>query len=183
MKINEWTHHPFVNCSFYFSLYLSSINMPRILNMDPILKFKIRCFLNQAAALFTGIIAYPEGDRTHPVKLSYAELRNQSLQRASWLRRRAEFRPGGVILVHFQRHLDNITWFWATILAGSVPALSPPLVSTSEGRKAHFKHLHNMLQDPLLLNRRDLLTDSFGENKILRTVAVEEFEDSGLKET
>ncbi|KAJ5482339.1 Thioesterase [Penicillium sp. IBT 31633x] len=150
--------------------------------MDPILEFNIRSLLDQVAALSAGIIAYPEGDRTHPVTLSYAELRNQALQRASWLRRRAEFRPGGVILVHFQRHLDNIIWFWATILAGSVPALSPPLVSTSEGRKAHFKHLHNMLQDPLLLSRQNLLKDSFGENEILRTVAVEEYEDSGLKQ-
>ena len=40
-----------------------------------------------------------------------------------------------------------------------------------------------MLQVPLLLSRRDLLTDPFGDNEILRTVAGEEFEDSGLKET
>ncbi|OQE47486.1 hypothetical protein PENCOP_c001G06022 [Penicillium coprophilum] len=151
--------------------------------MDSVSKVNIRSLLDQVAALSAGIIAYPEGDRTHPVTISYAELRNQALQRASWLKNRAEFRPRGVILVHFQRHLDNITWFWATILAGSVPALSPPLVSTSEGRKAHFKHLHNMLQDPLLLSRRDLLAGSFGENEVLRTVAVEEFEDAGLKET
>ncbi|KAJ5200005.1 Thioesterase [Penicillium cf. griseofulvum] len=148
-----------------------------------ILKFNIRSLLDQVAALSVGIIAYSEGDRSDPVKISYAELRKQALQRAFWLQRRAEFRPGGVILVHFQHHLDNIIWFWATILAGSVPALSPPLVSTTEGRKAHFKHLHNTLQDPLLLSRQTLLTDSFGENKILRTVAVEEFEDSSFKES
>ncbi|KAJ5970186.1 Thioesterase [Penicillium vulpinum] len=151
--------------------------------MNPVSVFNIRSLLDQVAVLSAGIIAYPEGDRTDPVKLSYAELRNQALQRASWLQTREEFRPGGVILVHFRRHLDNITWSWATILAGSIPTLSPALVSTIEGRKAHFKHLHNLLQDPLLLSRRDLLTDSFGENEILRTVAVEEFEDYGLKET
>ncbi|KXG47448.1 Thioesterase [Penicillium griseofulvum] len=148
-----------------------------------ILKFDIRSLLDQVAALSVGIIAYSEGDRADPVKISYAELRKQALQRASWLQKLAEFRRGGVILVHFQYHLDNIIWFWATILAGSVPALSTPLVSTTEGRKAHFKHLHNMLQDPLLLSRQNLLADSFAENKILRTVAVEEFEDSGFKES
>ncbi|CAL5868710.1 uncharacterized protein PFLUO_LOCUS2937 [Penicillium psychrofluorescens] len=151
--------------------------------MAPIPASNIISLLDHAAALSVGIIAYPEGDRAPSVQLSYAELRDQVTQKASWLQTHDEFRHGGVTLVHFQHHLDNITWFWATILAGSVPTLSTPLVSTDEGRRAHFKHLHNMLQDPLVLTRRELLVNFFGENELLRTVAVEEFEESDFSGT
>ncbi|KAJ5084750.1 Thioesterase [Penicillium alfredii] len=146
--------------------------------MAPIPQSNIRSLLDQSANLAAGIIAYPEGDRAPPVRLSYAQLRDLATQKAAWLRDQEGFRPGGVTLVHFQRHLDNIAWFWASILAGSVPALSPPLVNTSEGRRAHFKHLHRMLQDPLVVTSRDLLSSHFGENVVLRVIAVEECDKS-----
>ncbi|KAJ5634737.1 Thioesterase [Penicillium herquei] len=133
----------------------------------------ILSLLNQSSTSTAGIIAYPEGSNASPVQISYSQLRDWASQKAAWLLEHNEYRQGGVTLVHFKHHLDNIVWFWASILAGSVPALSPPLVNTSEGRQAHFKHLHTILEDPLVLTRSELLQSEFGENDVLRVIPVE----------
>ncbi|KAI9037667.1 non-ribosomal peptide synthetase [Aspergillus affinis] len=144
--------------------------------MAPIPQSNITSLLDQSALSSAGIVAYPEGDRCPPTYLSYAQLRDRVSHKAEWLRRVDGFRPNAVTLVHFRTHLDNITWFWASILAGSVPALSPPLVNTSEGRRAHFKHLHQLLEDPLVLTHQTLATSDFGENELLRVVTIDESE-------
>ncbi|KAK8227240.1 luciferin 4-monooxygenase [Phyllosticta capitalensis] len=64
-------------------------------------------------------------------------------------------------LLHFDNHYDNITWFWAVVLAGYVPAVSTPLVSDLDARKRHLDHLHTLL-DPLVLTSSRLVDDFCG---------------------
>lgn len=136
----------------------------------------IATLLNLCAARQAGITAYGRGDRSKPQRLSYSELRALATQKGDLLRRYEGIVPGKIVLIHFQSHLENITWFWAAVLAGCVPALSTPLVNNSEGRVSHFKHLHRLLLDPIVITREDLVSSDFAKNHVLRVAAVEAVE-------
>ena len=49
-------------------------------------------------------------------------------------------------------------------------------VNNSEGRVSHFKHLHRLLLDPIVITKQELVSTDFAENDILRVVAVEDVE-------
>ena len=138
----------------------------------------IATLLDLCAARQAGLITYTGGGRLKPTHISYSELCALATQKADLLRRYEGVVPGKIVLIHFQSHLENIIWFWASILAGCVPALSTPLVNSSEGRVSHFKHLHRLLLDPIVITRQELVSSDFAENDILRVVAVEAVESS-----
>ena len=126
-----------------------------------------------------GVTIYAGGGQSKPAYLSYSDLRTLATQKADLLRRYLEPIPGKIILIHFQSHLDNITWFWASVLADCVPVLSTPLVNTSEGRVSHFKHLHRLLLDPIVITKKELASTDFAENSLLRIVTIEDVECFG----
>ena len=126
-----------------------------------------------------GVTIYARGEQSKPAYLSYSDLRNVATQKADLLRRYLEPVPGKIILIHFQSHLDNITWFWASVLANCVPVFSTPLVNTSEGRVSHFKHLHRLLLDPVVITKKDLASTDFAENSLLLIVTIEDVEGLG----
>ena len=142
----------------------------------PDAEYHISTLLDLCAARQAGITTYARGERSKPAYLSYSELRALATQKAESLRRNKGIVPGKIVLIHFQSHLENIIWFWASILAGCVPALSTPLVNNSEGRLSHFKHLHRLLLDPIVITRQELVGSDFAENDIFRVVAVETVE-------
>lgn len=84
--------------------------------------------------------------------------------------------PGSITLIHFDTQLDNIVWFWASILAGCVPCLSTPLVKSSEGRVSHFNHLKQLLLDPIVITTQELAASDFADNHVLRILSVETIE-------
>ena len=126
-----------------------------------------------------GVTIYARGDQSKPAYVSYSDLRTLATQKADLLRRYLEPIPGKIILIHFQSHLDNITWFWASVLADCVPVLSTPLVNTSEGRVSHFKHLYRLLLDPVVITKKELASTDFAENDFLRIVTIEDVEGLG----
>jgi acyl-CoA synthetase (AMP-forming)/AMP-acid ligase II len=128
-----------------------------------------------------GIILYKEVNET-PEYLSYWGLRNIAVAKANYLRRHHNIVPGKIILIHFQNHRENIVWFWAAILAKCVPAMSTPIVKSSEGRMSHLAHLHQLLLDPLVVTSQDLLDSDFAGNKLLHIVSVPETEIFKFKE-
>ena len=142
----------------------------------PDVKPHIATLLDLCAARQAGITTYGGGEQLKPARLSYSELRILATQKADLLRRYEDIIPGKIILIHFQNHLENIIWFWASILAGCVPALSTPLINNHEGRVSHFKHLHRLLLDPIIITRQELVSSDFAENDILRVIAVEAVE-------
>ena len=139
--------------------------------------------LNLCATREVGVTCYTQEQWLKPVNLSYSELRALATQRANYLRRYEGVIPGKIILIHFHAHLENIIWFWASILAGCIPTISTQLVNDTEGRKSHFKHLHRLLLDPIVITRLDLVDSDFAQNNILRVVPVEAIEASGCFET
>ncbi|KAI4147623.1 MAG: hypothetical protein LQ341_001750 [Variospora aurantia] len=143
----------------------------------------IATILDRGAATQAGITIYTSGEHSKPAHLSYSQLRALVTQKAQLLRGCKDVGPGKVLLIHFQTHLENIIWFWAAILAGCVPALSTPLVRNTQGRLTHFKHLHRLLLDPLVITSAELLSNDFAENDILQVLAVEDIERVRLPET
>ena len=136
----------------------------------------IKVLLDLCAATQAGITTYAHGERSRSPHLKYSELRALATQKADLLRCFEGIIPGKIILIHFQSHLENITWFWASILADCVPALSTPLVNNSEGRVSHFRHLHRLLLDPIVITKQALVSIDFAENDVLRIIAVEAVE-------
>ncbi|KAJ5263652.1 Thioesterase [Penicillium angulare] len=136
-------------------------------------ELNILSLLTQSALSSACIKFYPKGCNYPPLEVSYSELLDISSKKAAWLRQQDSFREGSITLIHFKSHLDNIIWFWASIIAGNVPALSPPLVNTSEGRHAHFQHLWRILENPLVLTSESLIRDDFVENDALFVIPVE----------
>lgn len=66
-------------------------------------------------------------------------------------------KPGSIVLLHINNHLDNLEWFWAVVFAGYMPALSTPFVNNIEQRLKHIDHLHTILDDPVCFTTKELL--------------------------
>ena len=96
----------------------------------------------------TGILAYPLHNVENPRRITYARLLLECCWRASSLQQLDKFTPGGIILLHFNDHLDNIVWFWSSLLAGCIPALSSPLPYDLEQRRQHLHHLNSCQPSP-----------------------------------
>ena len=107
--------------------------------------------LKQAAETTTsGIIIYPPGHvEDHGSPIAYRSLFRQAKKDAKIIQR---INPqNSVILLHFEEHGSNIRWFWATVIAGCVPVVSPPLTKDVDQRQRHLIHLRQLLDDPIVL--------------------------------
>lgn len=136
---------------------------------------RLEALLDECAGGDAGIILYTT-EHTSPERLSYRELRNEASHKARCLRNYDGVVPGRIILVHFHTHRENMVWFWASILAGCVPAMSTPFVNNREGRISHLAHLHRLLLDPVVVTSEKLLAADFAENTLLRCVTAEVIE-------
>ena len=67
-----------------------------------------------------------------------------------------------VVFLHFDSIEDNITWFWATVVAGFSPAISTPLPTNLDQRRKHLTHLSNLLEQPVVLTTNKLLPEIQG---------------------
>ncbi|MCJ1310483.1 hypothetical protein MMC25_004147 [Agyrium rufum] len=74
--------------------------------------------------------------------------------------------PSSIILLHFTSHVDNIVWFWSAVCAGFVPAMSTPFTNDAEQRRKHLVHLQNVLDDPICLTTRALLSQFADQDKL-----------------
>lgn len=132
--------------------------------------------LEHAATTEAELIIYNDGDDSNPAHLSYSNLYNQAKKKAELLLNSGVFVQRQIVLIHFRTHLENIMWFWASVIAGCVPCMSTPLVNNDAGRKLHFNHLHSVLEDPVVLTNQDLKDQDFIENSVLRIVVVDDLE-------
>ena len=143
---------------------------------------RLESLLNECASGPAGITLYT-GANSSPESLSYHELRHEASLKASYLQRQHGVISGQIVLVHFQSHPENIVWFWATILAKCVPAMSTPMVKNREGRISHLAHLHRLLLDPIVITSKELRHSDFAENTLLRIVIPEDGDTTGSGET
>ncbi|KAF2491170.1 putative polyketide synthase PksJ [Lophium mytilinum] len=148
-----------------------------VLTVEP----RLEALLDQCADGQAGVILYTT-ENYPPEYLSYRELRNEASLKAICLRNYHGVVPGRIVLVHFHSHRENMIWFWASILAGCVPAMSTPFVNNPEGRASHLAHLHRLLLDPIVITSQDLLSTDFADNTLLRCVSAEVIETLEPKE-
>ncbi|PWY66654.1 thioesterase domain protein [Aspergillus eucalypticola CBS 122712] len=110
-------------------------------------------------------------------RLKYTELDSLAASNAIQLRRLQCDIKSPVILLHFEDHLDNIIWFWSTLYAGYIPAMSTALPRCEDHRIRHLCHLSEMFESPICLTRKSL-QDLFPRKSPLRTVTIESLNDS-----
>ena len=110
-----------------------------------------------------GITVYPAG---HIMKssqqITYQELLRQAQSDARMILRSGHISPGTIVLLHFNEHADSIRWFWATVVAGCLPAISTPFVNDLEQRRKHLAHINSLLNHPIILTPRKLESEFLG---------------------
>ena len=132
--------------------------------------------LEDAASSRAGVLVYPPGDTRTPSQLAYNELLVSAKHKARLLHDFAAAADKSIILLHFDNHLDMIEWFWATVVAGFLPAISTPLVNDLGQRKKHLLHLNSTLHDPLILTTARLKSQ-FVDIEQLRLHAIEQLQN------
>lgn len=77
-------------------------------------------------------------------------------------------------MLYFEDNYTSVIWYWATIIAGAVPALLPPMKAASVIQTNFLKHVSSLLKRPVLLTSK-AMTPAFEEpENAFRAVAVED---------
>lgn len=129
--------------------------------------------LSTAATTNAGITTYlPNSAPSKSFRITYDDFQARAERNAPLVHQIPGISHGTVVLLHFNRHSDNLDWFWATTVAGYLPALSTPLVNDLDQRRKHLAHLYSLLEDPILLTTSALIAE-FSEFPRLRIRTVE----------
>ena len=102
-----------------------------------------------AEASTATITVYPLGETTRPIKKSYKEIIYQAQKNAKTVLQIDGISQYSKLLLHFDQHLENIEWL--------LPVMSPPLVSDHSQRRKHLIHLHDLLRNPVVLTKANLV--------------------------
>ncbi|KAL2795455.1 putative polyketide synthase PksJ [Aspergillus keveii] len=134
--------------------------------------------LDEAAQSGAGLIIYPmEG--SEPRNLTYSELRRLALHQSQLLLSCGLTKSGEILLLYFDSQLDRIIWFWTVVLAGCVPCVLPALANSRDGHAFQFRHLCNLLLDPLVITSNILRSTIFADSHLFRVASVEDIEATG----
>ncbi|RJE26809.1 Thioesterase domain protein [Aspergillus sclerotialis] len=131
--------------------------------------------LLQTAAARNGdgrMIVYSHGRHESPRSYTYRELLKTASKASAVLRSNERYTPGAAILLHFNNHLDNIVWFWAVLLAGCIPAITPAFSNNQMQRAANLEHISSTLLTDWCLTSEALLAEFAGQHAI-EPIAVE----------
>lgn len=120
--------------------------------------YSIVQLLERASKSGAGLIFYTPGISMEE-KVSYAQLLEDSSVKAAQIRALPAAATSEVMLIHFSTHRENITWFWAVLIAGFIPAISSPFVHDDARRKKHLRHVQGLLKDPLVLTSQQLIPE------------------------
>ena len=125
----------------------------------------------------SGITFYTQGNVTEVSKrLTYNDLLRVARGNALLIRQIPHITSKTRLLLHFDNHLDGIEIFWSVIVAGLVPAISTPFTNDIDQRKKHLGHLQNLLDKPIIITRRHLLSEFAGLRENLNIWTVEEIQ-------
>ncbi|KAL2037267.1 hypothetical protein N7G274_009956 [Stereocaulon virgatum] len=137
----------------------------------------------RSAGYETGITIYPSNSKSAPKHVGYLELFERARLDAFKIEAVPGIKSDTVVLLHFNQYEDSIRWFWAVIVAGYVPAISPPFTNNHDQRKKYLAHLSQLLKDPVILTTKALIPE-FLEQDLHRIHAVESldrnFNSNGL---
>lgn len=131
--------------------------------------------LAAASQQATGVNFYTSAGES--IRFSYRQLLADAADKARLLLKTPGLTNRRVVLIHFDNHVDNITWFWAVVQAGLLPAMSTPLSANAHQREQHLQHLMTLLDDPLIVTSQRL-TKRFPELKLPSTLEIESLQHS-----
>jgi acyl-CoA synthetase (AMP-forming)/AMP-acid ligase II len=114
--------------------------------------------LERASRSGSGLTFYSPG-LSKEEKVSYSQLLEDSRAKATHIKALLADALSEIVLIHFATHHENITWFWAVLLAGLIPAISPPFVHDEARRRKHLRHVQSLLKDPLVLTSQQLVPE------------------------
>jgi hypothetical protein len=114
--------------------------------------------LERASQSGSGLTFYSPG-LCKDEKVSYSQLLEDSRAKVTHIKALPAVASSEVILIHFATHHENIAWLWAVILAGLIPAISPPFVHDEARRRKHLGHIQSLLKDPLVLTSQQLVPE------------------------
>jgi acyl-CoA synthetase (AMP-forming)/AMP-acid ligase II len=107
-----------------------------------------------------GISIYSPGQISQVgFRLTYRQLLEQSQIKARMLSEIEGMSSESIVLLHFDTHMEGISWFWAVVAAGYIPAISTPFTHDLEARKKHLVHLQNVLRNPVILTSERLVAE------------------------
>ena len=116
--------------------------------------------LHRAACSPHGLTVYDQdGKRLYT---PYFGLLQTVQQKASQIQGLPGADQGRVVLLQFSTFQENVEWFWATVFAGLLPAVSTPLPADNDRRRLHLIHIRDTLKQPIVLTSRDLVRDFDG---------------------
>ena len=119
--------------------------------------------MNTAKTSGSGITIYTPGHALHSsTRITYHDLFRQAHVDADLIRQIDGSKPNSTVLIHFNDHSQNIRWFWATVVAGCLPAISLPFVNDPDQRRKHLVHMNNLLQVPIILTSEKLVPEFLG---------------------
>lgn len=98
--------------------------------------------------------------------VSYSELLDDAVDKARLLGHINGLSPLSVVLLHFDSQRETIQWFWATTIAGYLPAISTPFVHDATQRRKHLHHLHALLRQPVILTTGKLMPEFLGVEEL-----------------
>lgn len=137
----------------------------------------------QNAAKSPGKISFPSPTPgAHATsELSYQELLQLATHNAGVIKALSTSHESKIVLLHFNRHRDNIVWFWSVVKAGLVPAISTPFSADPIQRRKHILHLDSLFQNPICLTSQTSL-DQFPEMRQLQVLYSVESLDTGVRD-
>lgn len=83
-------------------------------------------------------------------------------------------KPSEPTVLYFEDNHTSVIWYWATIIAGAVPALLPPMKAASVIQTNFLKHVSSLLQRPVLLTSKAVMPAFEEPPNAFRAVAVED---------
>jgi len=77
-------------------------------------------------------------------------------------------------VLYFEDNYTSVIWYWATIIAGAVPALLPPMKAASVIQNNFLKHVSSLLKRPVLLTSKAMMPAFEEPENAFRANAVED---------
>ncbi|KAI0544191.1 hypothetical protein F4679DRAFT_591735 [Xylaria curta] len=122
-----------------------------------------------------GLTVLPQGwdSKALPERLTYSQLLKKACIASQQVKAIPGICPNTIVLLHLDNHRDNVSWLWAVVTSGFVPAMSSPFTNDLTQRKKHLLHLHDVLQDPIVITREGLLSEFAVVGETFRIFTIE----------
>ncbi|KAI1122924.1 hypothetical protein F5Y10DRAFT_286639 [Nemania abortiva] len=118
------------------------------------------------------VLAQAASSKTRPERLTYSELLKQACITSKLVKGVQNICPS-IIVLYLDNHSDNVFWLWAVVAGGFVPAISTPFTNDLTQRRKHLLHLHDVLQDPIVITREGLLSEFTVVGETFRIFTIE----------